>query len=110
MKPIFRVCLLFLTPIVFSSLDTAKAWEPTKPIEFVIPAGTGGGADQMARLISGIAEKHKLSPAPLDPRKQVGRSGRRRLPRGQGQKGRRPHHHHHALQPFHHAARHRRPF
>ncbi len=43
----------------------ARAWEPTKPIEFVIPAGTGGGADQMARLISGIAEKHKLSPQPL---------------------------------------------
>jgi putative tricarboxylic transport membrane protein len=43
----------------------ALAWEPTKPVEFVIPAGTGGGADQMARLISGIAEKHKLSPKPL---------------------------------------------
>jgi len=41
------------------------AWEPTKPIEFVIPAGTGGGADQMARLIAGVAEKHKLSPRPL---------------------------------------------
>jgi putative tricarboxylic transport membrane protein len=44
---------------------SAVAWEPTKPIEFVVPAGTGGGADQMARLISGIAEKHKLSPRPL---------------------------------------------
>jgi len=43
----------------------AAAWEPTKPIEFVVPAGTGGGADQMARLIAGIAEKHKLSPRPL---------------------------------------------
>jgi len=43
----------------------ARAWEPTKPIEFVIPAGTGGGADQMARLISGVAENHKLSPQPL---------------------------------------------
>jgi len=42
-----------------------RAWEPTKPIEFVIPAGTGGGADQMARLISGVAEKHKLSPQPI---------------------------------------------
>jgi putative tricarboxylic transport membrane protein len=41
------------------------AWEPTRPIEFVIPAGTGGGADQMARLIAGIAEKHKLSPRPI---------------------------------------------
>jgi tripartite-type tricarboxylate transporter receptor subunit TctC len=44
---------------------SARAWEPTKPIEFVIPAGTGGGADQMARLSAGIAEKHKLSPRPL---------------------------------------------
>lgn len=45
--------------------ESGHAWEPTRPIEFVIPAGTGGGADQMARLISGIAEKHKLSPRPL---------------------------------------------
>ena len=36
------------------------AWEPTKPVEFVVPAGTGGGADQMARLIQGIVLKHKL--------------------------------------------------
>src|SRR6476660_5551052 len=43
----------------------AIAWEPTKPVEFVVPAGTGGGADQMARLLAGIAEKHKLSPRPL---------------------------------------------
>ncbi len=43
----------------------AAAWEPTKPIEFVIPAGTGGGADQMARLIAGVAEKHKLTPRPF---------------------------------------------
>jgi tripartite-type tricarboxylate transporter receptor subunit TctC len=43
----------------------AWAWEPTRNIEFVIPAGTGGGADQMARLIAGIAEKHKLTPRPI---------------------------------------------
>ncbi len=36
--------------------SAASAWEPTKPIEFVIPAGTGGGADQMARVIAGIVE------------------------------------------------------
>jgi putative tricarboxylic transport membrane protein len=39
---------------------TAMAWEPTKAVEFVVPAGTGGGADQMARLIQGIIVKHKL--------------------------------------------------
>ena len=52
--------------VVLMCTPTAEAaWEPTKPIEFVIPAGTGGGADQMARLIAGIAEKHKLSPRPI---------------------------------------------
>ncbi len=43
----------------------AHAWEPSKPVEFVIPAGTGGGADQMARLIQGIVLKHKLMKEPL---------------------------------------------
>jgi tripartite-type tricarboxylate transporter receptor subunit TctC len=38
----------------------ALAWEPTKPVEFIVPAGTGGGADQMARLIQGIVVKHRL--------------------------------------------------
>ena len=44
---------------------SAAAWEPTKPIEFVIPAGTGGGADQMARMLQGIIQKHSLMPQPL---------------------------------------------
>jgi putative tricarboxylic transport membrane protein len=59
-----RVVTLVLTLLV-AIPASAVAWEPTKPIEFVVPAGTGGGADQMARLISGIAEKNKLSPRPL---------------------------------------------
>jgi putative tricarboxylic transport membrane protein len=43
-----------------AAAPAAMAWEPTKPIEFVIPAGTGGGADQMARLIQGIISKNNL--------------------------------------------------
>jgi putative tricarboxylic transport membrane protein len=38
----------------------AGAWEPTRTVEFVVPAGTGGGADQMARMIQGIIAKHNL--------------------------------------------------
>ena len=38
----------------------AAPWQPTKNVEFVVPAGTGGGADQMARLIQGIITKNKL--------------------------------------------------
>ncbi len=40
-------------------------WEPTKPVEFIIPAGTGGGADQMARLIQGVVTKHNLMKQPM---------------------------------------------
>jgi tripartite-type tricarboxylate transporter receptor subunit TctC len=57
----FLVFCFVLVPVA----PVGAAWEPSKPIELIIPAGTGGGADQMARLIAGIAEKHKLSPRPL---------------------------------------------
>ena len=43
----------------------ARAWEPVKPIEFVVPAGTGGGADQMARFIQGVVAKNNLTKQPI---------------------------------------------
>ena len=43
----------------------AQAWEPSKPVEFVVPAGTGGGADQMARFIQGVVSKNKLMAQPI---------------------------------------------
>ena len=43
----------------------AAAWEPTKPVEFIVPAGTGGGADQMARFLQGVVAKHSLMKQPF---------------------------------------------
>ena len=43
----------------------AQAWEPTKQVTFIIPAGTGGGADQMARFIQGVVTKHNLMKQPM---------------------------------------------
>jgi tripartite-type tricarboxylate transporter receptor subunit TctC len=43
----------------------AQGWEPTKTVEFIIPAGTGGGADQMARFIQGMVQKHNLMKQPM---------------------------------------------
>jgi putative tricarboxylic transport membrane protein len=40
----------------------AAAWQPNRPVELIVPAGTGGGADQMARVIQGIISKHNLMP------------------------------------------------
>jgi len=41
------------------------AWEPSRPVEFIIPAGPGGGADIMARTIQGIVTKHNLMKQPM---------------------------------------------
>jgi putative tricarboxylic transport membrane protein len=78
---------LFLTFAWLGTQSRAHAWEPTKPIEFVIPAGTGGGADQMARLISGIADKHKLSPRPLIAVNKSGGAGAEGFLEVKGKKG-----------------------
>lgn len=51
--------------LLCASASVAAAWEPTKPITFVVTGGAGGGADQMARLIQGIAAKHKISKQPF---------------------------------------------
>jgi putative tricarboxylic transport membrane protein len=50
-----------------SAIPSQAAWEPTRPVEFIIPAGTGGGADIMARTIQGIVTKHNLMKQPLLP-------------------------------------------
>jgi tripartite-type tricarboxylate transporter receptor subunit TctC len=41
------------------------AWEPTRTVEIIVPAGTGGGADQMSRVIQGIVTKHNLMKQPM---------------------------------------------
>jgi putative tricarboxylic transport membrane protein len=73
--------------VVLVGSGPVEAWEPTKPIEFVIPAGTGGGADQMARLIAGVAEKHKLSPRPIIVVNKAGGAGAEGFLHVKGKKG-----------------------
>jgi len=80
--------LVLVFALVAGAPSVAQAaWEPTKPIEFVIPAGTGGGADQMARLIAGLAEKHKLSPRPLIVVNKSGGAGAEGFLHVKGKKG-----------------------
>ena len=55
------VCSLVM---LFVTIGTAASWEPTKPVEFVVPAGAGGGADVMARFVSPLISKYNLSPKP----------------------------------------------
>jgi tripartite-type tricarboxylate transporter receptor subunit TctC len=59
------VCALVAGAIAAAVPFSATAWEPAKPVQFIVPAGTGGGADQMARFIQGVASKHQLMKQPF---------------------------------------------
>ncbi len=52
------------TAAVSSGTAAAAAWQPTRPVEFNVPAGTGGGADIMARFISPLFQKNKITEVP----------------------------------------------
>lgn len=41
------------------------AWQPGKPVEFNVPAGTGGGADILARFISPLFQKNNITDKPF---------------------------------------------
>ena len=53
----------------------AAAWEPKKPVEFVIMAGKGGGADKAVRFLQSIIAKNNLSSKPFTPVNKPGGSG-----------------------------------
>jgi tripartite-type tricarboxylate transporter receptor subunit TctC len=61
MNTLIRGLALLLSSFTYAH----AAWEPGKPVEFVVPAGTGGGADQMARFIQGMITKHNLMKQPM---------------------------------------------
>src|SRR5947207_12474874 len=82
-----RFLVALIGVLVTMVTPAAAAWEPTKQIEFVVPAGTGGGADQMARLIHGIAEKHKLTPRPIIVVNKSGGAGAEGFLHVKGKKG-----------------------
>ncbi|MDH4149797.1 MAG: tripartite tricarboxylate transporter substrate binding protein [Betaproteobacteria bacterium] len=74
-KHILSSGALSVVAAVAFGIQPAAAWEPSKPVEFIIPAGTGGGADQMARLVQGIVAKHNLMKQPIVPVNKSGGAG-----------------------------------
>ena len=61
--------------LVISGAPAQAAWKPTRTVEFIVPAGIGGGAGQMAQLIQGIIQKHKLMPTSMVVISKKGGSG-----------------------------------
>jgi tripartite-type tricarboxylate transporter receptor subunit TctC len=58
-------CMLLILVVCLPGQGPEAAWQPQKPIEFIVPAGPGGGADVMARFIAPLVSKYNLSPQPL---------------------------------------------
>ena len=50
-------------------------WQPTKPVEFVVTAGAGGGTDIFARTVQAIVTKYNLMPQPIVVQIKGGGSG-----------------------------------
>ena len=63
------------------------AWEPNKPVEFVVMAGKGGGADKAVRLLQSIIASENMAPVPFTPVNKPGGSGAEALVHMKGKKG-----------------------
>jgi putative tricarboxylic transport membrane protein len=64
-----------LLAIVASTSPASIQWKPTKPIQFIIMAGAGGGADRTVRFLVDLIAKRNLAPVSFEVINEPGRSG-----------------------------------
>jgi putative tricarboxylic transport membrane protein len=67
--------LVALVAVGLGGPEGAAAWQPSKPVEFVIQTSPGGGSDVYARFWIGLIEKYKLSPVSFVPVNMPGGAG-----------------------------------
>ncbi len=61
-----------------AALAAAPAWaqfKPTKPVEFIVHTGPGGGADVLARFMAQVIEKENLAPVRFQVNNKSGGGG-----------------------------------
>ncbi|MCI0755381.1 Bug family tripartite tricarboxylate transporter substrate binding protein [Teichococcus vastitatis] len=68
---------LALGAVLLSTLPAAaqQSWKPTRPIEFVVTSGAGGGTDVFARAVQAAINKHDLVPTSVVVTNKGGGSG-----------------------------------
>ncbi|MCP4336101.1 MAG: tripartite tricarboxylate transporter substrate binding protein [Gammaproteobacteria bacterium] len=81
------VCALGVSAILAGMPVIGHAWEPQKPVEFVVMAGKGGGADKAVRLLQSIIAADNMAPVPFTPVNKPGGSGAEALVHMNGKKG-----------------------
>ncbi len=85
--PKLSLTVLIAATYAFFPQSANAAWEPQKPIEFVVMAGKGGGADKAVRLMQSIIAKNKMAPVPVTPVNKPGGTGAEALIYLNGKKG-----------------------
>jgi tripartite-type tricarboxylate transporter receptor subunit TctC len=70
-----KLLVLSCALLAASGAVSAWAWQPSKAVEVVIPAGEGGGADKMVRTVIRMVEKEKLCAQPFVVVNKPGGSG-----------------------------------
>ena len=81
------VCALGVSAILAGMPVLGYAWEPQKPVEFVVMAGKGGGADKAVRFIQSIIASENMSSVPFTPVNKPGGSGAEALVYVNGKSG-----------------------
>jgi putative tricarboxylic transport membrane protein len=64
-----------LLALVASALAADAQWQPTKPVQFIVMAGKGGGADRAVRFLVDLIAKRTLAPVAFEVINEPGRSG-----------------------------------
>ena len=69
------VAALIFAAMLLPIAAIAADWQPTRPVEFVVASGAGGGTDIFARTVQSIVVKYKLMPQSIVVLNKGGGSG-----------------------------------
>lgn len=70
-----RVAISVIALVLLAPAVARAAWQPSKPISFIVMAGPGGGADKATRFLVEVIEKRKLAPVAVTVVNMPGGSG-----------------------------------
>ncbi|MBP6504808.1 MAG: tripartite tricarboxylate transporter substrate binding protein, partial [Rhodoferax sp.] len=68
MPSLFRTVLLTAAAALGglgATAATAQSWQPTRNVEYIVPAGPGAALDTAARELKDLIDRMKLSPMPM---------------------------------------------
>ena len=75
LKLLAAMFVLSAGSILAAGTPAAANWQPSKPLQFVVMAGKGGGADKAVRFMKQIMADRSLLPVPVEVVNVPGKSG-----------------------------------